>query len=102
MKKLAYILTAVLALAACAKEEIHHPTEAEAPATASVYEPIITVDQETNQVTFSIDAKGVIPVWLFYNSKTEDFTDRYTRNNLTRIFTAAGDYKVRMHVMRRA
>ena len=102
MKKLAYILTAVLALAACAKEEIHHPTEAEAPATASVYEPIITVDQETNQVTFSIDAKGVIPVWLFYNSKTEDFSDRYTRNNLTRIFTAAGDYKVWMHVMNAA
>ena len=102
MKKLAYILAVAAVLVSCAKEVINHPTEAQAPATASVYEPVITVDQETNQVTFSIDAKGVIPVWLFYNSKTEDFTDRFARNGLTRIFTAAGDYKVRMHVMNAA
>lgn len=99
MKRIAYILAAVLTLAACAKETIHHPSEAEAPQTASVYEPVITVDQETNQVTFSLDAKGVIPVWLFYDNKTEDFTVRYARNGLQRIFTAAGDYKVRMQVM---
>lgn len=99
MKRIAYILAAVLTLAACAKETIHHPSEAEAPQTASVYEPVITVDQETNQVTFSLDVKGVIPVWLFYDNKTEDFTVRYARNGLQRIFTAAGDYKVRMQVM---
>ena len=99
MKRIAYILAAVLTLAACAKETIHHPSEAEAPQTASVYEPVITVDQETNQVTFSVDAKGIIPVWLFYDNKTEDFTVRYARNGLQRIFTAAGDYKVRMQVM---
>ena len=57
------------------------------------------MDQETNQVTFSLDVKGVIPVWLFYDNKTEDFTVRYARNGLQRIFTAAGDYKVRMQVM---
>lgn len=99
MKRIAYILAAVLTLAACAKETIHHPSEAEAPQTASVYEPVITVDQETNQVTFSLDIKGVIPVWLFYDNKTEDFTVRYARNGLQRIFTAAGDYKVRLQVM---
>ncbi len=102
MKRIIYILSAVLALAACAKEEIHRPSEAQAPATASVYAPVITVDQETNQVTFSIDAKGVVPVWLFYNSKTEDFTDRYAQNGLQRIFTSAGDYKVRMQIMNAA
>lgn len=102
MKRFVYILSAVLAFAACAKEEIRHPSEAQAPATASVYEPVITVDQETNQVTFSIDAKGVIPIWLFYNSKTEDYTDRYARNGLQRIFTNAGDYKVRMQIMNAA
>jgi hypothetical protein len=99
MKRIAYILAAVLTLAACAKETIHHPSEAEAPQTASVYEPVITVDQETNQVTFSLDAKGVIPVWLFYDNKTEDYSVRYAINGLQRIFTAAGDYKVRMQVM---
>lgn len=102
MKRFVYILSAVLALTACAKEEIHHPTEAQAPSTASVYEPVITVDQEINQVTFSIDAKGVIPVWLFYNSKTEDYTDRYAQNGFKRIFANAGDYKVRMQVMNAA
>jgi hypothetical protein len=102
MKRFVYILSAVLAFAACAKEEIRHPSEAQAPATASVYEPVITVDQETNQVTFSISAKGVVPVWLFYNSKTEDFTDRYAQNGLQRIFTSAGDYKVRMQIMNAA
>lgn len=101
MKKLAYILTAVLALAACAKEQINHPSEANAPQTASAYEPVITVDQETNQVTFSVDAKGVIPVWLFQD-KDGNFTVRNAQNGYTRIFTVAGDYTVRMQVMNAA
>ena len=101
MKKLAYILTAVLALAACAKEEIHHPTEADAPQTASAYEPVITVDQEINQVTFSIDAKAVIPVWIFQD-KDGEFTERKAQNGLKRIFATAGDYKVRMQIMNAA
>ena len=102
MKKIVYILAAALALTACFQEEIHHPSEAKAPETASIYEPIITVDQEINQVTFSIDAKDVIPVWLFYNAKTDDFTDRYAENGLKKIFASAGDYKVRMQVMNAA
>ena len=102
MKKIVYILAAALALTACFQEEIHHPSEAQAPETASIYEPIITVDQEINQVTFSIDAKDVIPVWLFYNAKTDDFTDRYAENGLKKIFASAGDYKVRMQVMNAA
>ena len=101
MKRLAYIFTAVLALAACAREEIHHPTEAEAPKTASAYEPVIAVDQDINQVTFSVDAKAVIPVWTFQD-KDGEFTERYARNTLSRIFTKAGDYKVRMQIMNAA
>lgn len=98
MKRLAYILTAVLALAACAKEQIHHPSEAEAPKTASAYEPIISVDQEINQVTFSVDAKGVIPVWLFQD-KNGEFTEYKAQNGAKKIFTTAGDYPVRMKIM---
>ena len=101
MKKTVYILAAVLTMAACAKEEIHHPTEAEAPQTASAYEPVITVDQEINQVTFSIDAKGVIPVWLFQNNSGE-FAEYKAQNGFKRIFATAGDYKVRMKVMNAA
>ena len=101
MKKLAYILSAVLAFAACSPEEIHHPCESEAPQTASAYEPIISVDQEINQVTFSIDAKGVIPVWLFENNSGE-FTEYKAQNGFKKIYTNAGDYKVRMKVMNAA
>ena len=58
------------ALAACAPEEIVHPTEAGIVKASSV-EPVITVDQETNLVTFSIPAgtKAVIPVWQFQDKK---------------------------------
>ena len=101
MKRLAYILTAVLAIAACSREEINHPTEAAAPATATIYEPIVSVDQELNQVTFSIADKGVVPVWLFADSKGE-YTVRQARNDYKRIFTAAGEYTVRMQVMNSA
>ena len=98
MKKLAYILAATFALFACAKEEIRHPSEAQAPKTASAFEPIISVDQEINQVTFSVDSKAVIPVWLFQD-KDGEFTERRAQNGLKRIFATAGDYKVRMQVM---
>ena len=98
MKKLAYILAATFALFACAKEEIRHPSEAQAPKTASAFEPIISVDQEINQVTFSVDSKAVIPVWLFQD-KDGEFTERRAQNGLKRIFATAGDYKVRMKIM---
>ncbi|MBR3989708.1 MAG: hypothetical protein IKI85_04085 [Bacteroidales bacterium] len=98
MKKLAYILAATFALFACAKEEIRHPSEAQAPKTASAFEPIISVDQEINQVTFSVDSKAVIPIWLFQN-KDGEFTERKAQNGLKRIFATAGDYKVRMKIM---
>jgi len=98
MKKLAYILAATFALFACAKEEIRHPSEAQAPKTASAFEPIISVDQEINQVTFSVDSKAVIPVWIFQD-KDGEFTERKAQNGLRRIFATAGDYTVRMQVM---
>ena len=61
-----HICLAVLTLAAfaaCAPEEIVHPTEAGIARATSV-EPVIYVDQETNLVTFSIPAgtQAVIPV----------------------------------------
>ena len=82
MKKLAYILAATF----------------QAPKTASAFEPIISVDQEINQVTFSVDSKAVIPVWIFQD-KDGEFTERKAQNGLRRIFATAGDYTVRMQVM---
>lgn len=99
MKHYIYILAAAALLAtACNKEEIRHPSEADAPKTASAYTPVITVDQEINQVTFSVDGKGIIPVWVLQD-KSGEWTSYNARNGYKRIFTAAGDYLVRMYVM---
>ena len=98
MKKIAYILIAALTVFACAKEEINHPSEANAPKTASAFAPVISVDQEINQVTFSVDSKAVIPVWLFQD-KDGAYTEYKAQNGFKRIFAVAGDYKVRMKIM---
>ena len=87
-----------MVIAGCAKEQFEHPVEQNAPETASAFEPVITVDQEINQVTFSVDAKAVIPVWLFQD-KDGEFTEYKAQNGFKRIFANAGDYKVRMKIM---
>ena len=100
MKKLAYILAAAVLVFSCAKEEINHPSEGQV-AEASSFEPVIAVDQETNQVTFSVDAKAVVPVWVFQASD-ETWSEYHAGNGFKKIFTKSGDYSVRMHVMNAA
>ena len=87
------------AFAACAPEEIVHPTEA-GIAKASSVEPVIDVDQETNLVTFSIPAgtKAVIPVWQFQD-KNGEWSIYSTRDGLQKTYASAGDYAVRMYLM---
>ena len=90
---------ALAALAACSPEEIVHPSEA-GIAKASSVEPVITVDQETNLVTFSIPegTKAVIPVWQFQD-KSGEWTVYSTRDGLQKTYASAGDYTVRMYLM---
>ena len=90
---------ALAALAACSPEEIVHPTEAGIVKASSV-EPVITVDQETNLVTFSIPegTKAVIPVWQFQD-KNGDWNVYSTRDGLQKTYASAGDYTVRMFLM---
>ena len=87
------------AFAACAPEEIVHPTEA-GIVSATTVEPVISVDQEINQVTFSIPegTKAVIPVWLF-KDKNGEWTSYSAQDGLKKIYANAGDYSVRMHLM---
>ena len=102
MKKIIYILTAAaLMLTACAKEVIVHPNEKDAPQTASAYNPVVTVDQELNQVTFSLGEKGVVPVWVLQNGVGE-WAEYHARDDFKKIFVTAGDYSVRMYVMNAA
>ena len=86
-------------ISACSPEKITHPSEAGIPSATQI-EPVISVDQEINQVTFALPAgtKGLIPVWLFQD-KTGDWTQYSAQNGLKKIFTTAGDYSVRMHIM---
>ncbi|MBR4809166.1 MAG: hypothetical protein IK031_02680 [Bacteroidales bacterium] len=99
MKKALYILAAAsLVLTACAKEEFEHPSELNAPKTASEYTPVVSVDQELNQVTFSVSETGVIPVWVFQNSAGE-WAEYHARNGFKKIYTTAGDYAVRLYIM---
>ena len=97
MKRIAYILSVAALLFACSPMEINHPTEADAPATATSFTPVISVDQEINQVTFSLNQAGYVPVWVFQDSKGE-WSEYKTGDGLKKIYTAAGDYSVRMFV----
>ncbi|MCR5760171.1 MAG: hypothetical protein K6G39_07435 [Bacteroidales bacterium] len=102
MKKIFSLLAAAAVLFACAPEQINHPTE-DMVASAASYEPVINVDQTTNQVTFSLPqgTKGVIPVWEFPD-KNGDFTQYAAKDGLTRIYTTMGDYPVRLQIMNAA
>ncbi len=98
MKRFIYIIAAAaLVLTACAKEQFEHPTE-QGIVNASSCNPTVTVDQETNQVTFSLGQKGVVPVWVLQDSAGE-WTGYNARDNFSRIFVASGDYAVRMYVL---
>jgi hypothetical protein len=87
-------LTAACLLTACQPDVI--PTiDPTAVPEVSQYESNIhiTVDPETNQVTFSLDdAKGVYPIWIF------DGTTYSTVNGLQKIFVTSGDYDVQVKV----
>ena len=92
-----YIAIAALAVsaAACAPE---YPelTQAGLP-QASDLDVTISVDQETNYVTFVMNNKGVVPVWIFGDQKIDGKTSKkysYTDNNVCLRFRDAGEYTV--------
>ncbi|MBO4985358.1 MAG: hypothetical protein J6C87_06930 [Bacteroides sp.] len=87
------LLMAGLTFTACTPEEFDGPVEAGILQVADVEDAInISVDQTTNQVTFSMDKKGAYPVWIF-DGKTYS-----TVNGLQKIYTIAGDYSVEVKV----
>ena len=53
MKRILSIFGISVLVFSCSVEEINHPSEADAPLAAR-FEPVISVNQETNQVTFSL------------------------------------------------
>ena len=85
--------------AACQPEEIVRPTEA-GIVKASTVEPVITIDQEINQVMFSIPkgTQAVIPVWQFQD-KDGNWNTYSARDGFLKIYPNSGDYQVRMYLM---
>ena len=100
MKKIIYLFSLVALLWACTPAEVVvHPSEANVPSAAGLV-PQITVDQTTNEVTFSLKAEnaaGLIPIWNFQD-KDGEWTVWQAQQGYKKVFPAQGDYNVRMYV----
>ena len=61
--------------------------------------PVITVDQATNYVTFSIKETGVIPMWIFGEDKVDGKANKkysYTGNGISLRIREAGVHSVEL------
>ena len=92
-----YIAIAALAVSAAAcTPEYPVPNQAGLP-QASDLDVTISVDQSTNYVTFVMNNKGVVPVWIFGDQKIDGKASKkysYTDNNVTLRFREAGEHTV--------
>ena len=97
MKKAIFLLALTIGVLGCTRVEYDVPQE-NGIKYAEAYTPSVTVDQEINQVTFSVDGTSVVPVWVFQD-KGGEWSEYHPQNGYKKIFTSAGDYTVRMYVM---
>ena len=102
MKNTFKYMLGTLALAgtmvACSPEEFDHMSEDGIVEAAGFGQQInISVDQSTNQVTFTLNgAKEIYPIWEIDLGKGK--TEVSTVNGFQRIFTLSGDYTVRCKI----
>ena len=91
------VALAMTLLAAGCTPEILAPDQSKLP-EASALEVVITPDQTTNYVTFSVtNANGLVPMWIFGTEKLdgkENKTFAYTGNDLVLRIREAGTHKV--------
>jgi hypothetical protein len=92
-----YIAIAALAVSAAAcKPEYPELSQAGLP-QASQLDVTISVNQETNYVTFTMNNKGVVPVWIFGDQKIDGKVSKsysYTVNGISLRFRDEGEYAV--------
>ena len=65
--------------------EIITPDQSKLP-DAQDLEVVISVDQATNYVTFSVNNKGLVPMWIFGEDKVDGKANKkyaYTGNGIT-------------------
>jgi len=91
------IVLAVMGLTACSPEKFDHPSEADLP-TISEANVVISVDQTTNTVTFTLNNEGCYPVWMIHPSTTSKNIVYTTVNGYQRIFASAGTYEVEYRI----
>ena len=92
-----YIAIAALAVSAAACTPEYPELNREQLPQASDLDVTITVDQETNYVTFVMNNKEVVPVWIFGDQKIDGKTSKryaYTDNGITLRFREAGEHTV--------
>ena len=92
-----YIAIAALAVSAAACTPEYPTPQASGLPQASALDVNITVDQETNYVTFEMNNKGMVPVWIFGDQKIDGKSSKkysYTENGLSLRFRDAGEYTV--------
>ena len=92
-----YIAIAALAVSAAACTPEYPELKPSELPQASNLDVTITVDQETNYVTFVMNDKGVVPVWIFGDQKIDGKAPKryaYTENGLSLRFREEGEHTV--------
>ena len=86
---------AALLLSGCTKDIIT-PDQTMLP-QASELDVSISVDQTTNYVTFTLNNKGMVPLWIFGSEKIDGQENKrfaYTTNGISLRFREAGEHSV--------
>ncbi len=92
------VIAAVALLAASCTIDYVEPDQNLLP-QASELTPKITVDQETNMVTFEVENTGVVPLWIFGEEKIDGKASKkyaYAQNGVTLRIRDAGQHSVEL------
>lgn len=93
-----FVILAIALLVYSCQVDYITPDKGALPQAGSL-KPVITVDQETNYVTFSIQDKGVVPIWIFGEEKIDGKASKkyaYTDNGVTLRIRDAGTHTVEL------
>jgi len=94
-KNIAIALALPLFMAACTTD--YPEPDANGLPQASDLDVTIAVDQETNYVTFTLNNRGMVPLWIFGEEKVDGKANKsyaYTQNGIALRFREAGEHSV--------
>ncbi len=95
--KYTVLAAAALVAASCSIDYVE-PDQNLLPQASSLT-PKITVDQETNMVTFEVEDTGVVPLWIFGSEKIDGKASKkyaYAQNGVTLRIRDAGQHSVEL------